>query len=154
MISWAMKLHANFKVEVKVRKNKERFPYRYSVRQGDNLALILFILVMQLAVESLTIEFRKYNINLPSMRVSSSEECVIRKHKNAQVEKMDHLVLLILLHMDNRALPFCSRNDTIIGSHLCVDIISKFGLIIYTSTRKKECKTKVMFFPSTKTLKR
>ena len=141
-----MKLHANFEVEVKVRKKKERFPYGCGVRQGDNLAPILFILVIQLVVESLAIEFRKHNINLPSMRVSSSEECIIRKHKNAQVKKIDHLALLILLCIDNRALPFYSRNDITIGIQLCINVMSKFELITHTSMREKESKNKTMLF--------
>ena len=100
---------------------------------------------MQLAAESLAIEFQKHNIILPCMRVSNSEECVIRKHKNSQVEKMDHLALLILLYMDDGALPFCSRDDAIIGTQLCVDVMSKFGLTVHTGTKNKKSKTKATF---------
>ena len=72
LIDWVMKLHTNFEVEVKIGKHKAIFPYGCGVRQGDSLAPMLFKLVMQLAAESLAVEFRKREINLPDIRVSSS----------------------------------------------------------------------------------
>ena len=154
LIGWVMKLCTDFEVEVKVGKHKARFPHGCGVKQGDSLAPILFILVMQLAAESLAVEFRNHGINLPDVRVSISNECVIRKHKPNQIATMDHLALLILLYMDDGALPFCSRKDAIIGSQICIEVMAKFGLIVHTGKIGKESKTKAMFFPGTKTLKR
>ena len=109
------------------------------------------MLVMQHAAESLAVEFRKHNINLSDVRVSCSDECVIRKHKPTQVATMDHLVLLILMCMDDGALPFCSRNDAIIGTQICIEVMTKFGLIVHAGKIGKESKTKAMLFPGTKT---
>ena len=51
------------------------------MRQGDSLAPMIFILVTQVVAEAIAVEFKKRNINLPDVKVSVSDESVIRKHK-------------------------------------------------------------------------
>ena len=101
---------------------------------------------MKLAAESLVVEFRNHGINLPDIRASISNECIIRKQNPKQIATMDHLALLILLCMDYGALPFCSRKDAIIGSQICSEAVAKFGLIVHAGKIGKESKTKVIFF--------
>ena len=86
LVAWAMKLHTNFEVEVKIGKHKSRFPHRHGVRQGESLAPVLFILVVQLAAETLVVEFKRHNINRPDMKVSVSNKCLVRKHKPNQIK--------------------------------------------------------------------
>ena len=108
-----MKLYTNFTVEVKVRKFKSKFLYRYGMHQGDSLVPILFILVIQLAAEVLSIEFRKHNIYILYMLVLPNDETnVIKRHIVKDSNKIDELVILILLYMSNRAILFNSRSDT------------------------------------------
>ena len=45
------KLYKNFKIEIKVGKKIELIDYSMGVKQGDNLAPILFIIFMQFMAE-------------------------------------------------------------------------------------------------------
>lgn len=65
---------------------------------------------------------------------------------------MSLTTILILLYIDDRAIPFISRQDAILGLKLCIDVFAKFGLIIHTGTKKKTSKTKAVFFPGTNTI--
>ena len=47
------KLYKNFMIEIKVGKKKTLIDYSTGVKQGDNLSLILFIIVMQFLAELL-----------------------------------------------------------------------------------------------------
>ena len=123
------------------------------MRQGDSLVPMLFILVMQLAGEAIVVEFKKHNINLLDMKVSVSDEHVILKHNPNQIEMMDRLAMLILLHVDDGAMAFSSRRDTIIRTQIFIDIMANFVLIVYTGKDSKESKTKAVF-PGAQTLKR
>ena len=80
------------------------------------------------------------------MKVSVSNESFFRKHKPNQIEITDRLAILILLHVDDGATPFRSRMDTILGTQMCVDVMAKFGLIVYTGKDVKESKTKAIVF--------
>ena len=89
LVSWVMKTHTNFEAEVNVGTFKSRFPCGCGYREGDNLAPMLFILVVGLAAEALDIELKKHNIQLPSVRVSTNENSVIRKHKKSDITSVD-----------------------------------------------------------------
>ena len=47
-IKWVEKLYGDFEVILKVSRDEIAIQYGYGIRQGDNLALTLFIIVMQL----------------------------------------------------------------------------------------------------------
>ena len=55
--------------------------------------------------------------------------------------------------MDNRALPFESYKDIIKETSICINIIEKFGLTVYTSLGEKKSKTEAIFILSTSILK-
>ena len=59
----------------------------------------------------------------------------------------------MMLCIDNGALLFELRNNIILGIIMYIKIIVKFGLIIYVGRGNKWSKTKVLFVPSTTTLK-
>ena len=47
------KMYQNCHVHQKIRKNLERIPYKTGVQQGDNMAPILFLFVMQAVMDTL-----------------------------------------------------------------------------------------------------
>ena len=47
------KLYKDFRIEIKLGKCKNHIPYSAGVKQGDNLAPTLFIIVMQFLAELL-----------------------------------------------------------------------------------------------------
>ena len=60
--------------------------------------------------------------------------------------------MFILLHLDDVCLPFDSREDLILGTHICVETMAKFGLTIHAGLGTKSSKTESMCFPSAITL--
>ena len=106
-----------------------------------------------MAVEALSIKFRKHNIDIPYMLVLLSNKAnVIRRHTVKDSNKMDELAMLMLLCVDDGAIPFNSRSDAEKGTPTCIDVMAKFSLIAYTGSKVKKSKTKAVFFPSAKTI--
>ena len=102
----------------------------------------------------LSAEFKKNNVKILEAQVSKSTmEALIRKYNVSDMMKMDSITLLILLCLDDGAIPFTSRRDATIGTKICIDAMSKFGLIAHTGKATKESKAKDVFFPSTLTVK-
>ena len=102
----------------------------------------------------LAVELRKNNITLPELKESVRPECVIRKHKLHELTHMHRLDLLTTLYIDDGALSFNSRRDSIVGTKLSIDLMAKLGSIVRADKGSKESKTKTMFFTSTNKLKR
>ena len=73
----------------------------------------------------------------------------MKKYNIHNISKMDCILLLLLLYVDNRAIPFGSRSDAVLGTKIIINIFTKQGLIPYTGTKEKESKTKAVFFPGT-----
>ena len=107
-------------------------------------------MIFQLAVMELSVEFKKNNVKILEAQVSESTmKDLIRKYSGSYMMKMDSIALLILLYIDDSAITFASRRDATIGTKICINVMSKFGLIFNTRTATKESKTKAIFFPST-----
>ena len=151
---WIMKLYTDCTVQLKVGKIKGQIPYGCGVKQGDNLAPTLFIMVIQLAAQDLEKEFTIAGIDILKVLVSSSLDSTIRKHSNGDINNMSLTMLLMLLFMDDGAIPFNSRQDALIGIKIIKKVFNRFGLTIHSGFGKKKSKTKTVFFPSTKTIKR
>ena len=66
-------------------------------------------------------------------------------HQYLNYLKLRFTTFFILLCIDNSSLPFVSKDDAILGTHLCIGIITKYRLLIHTRTDKKESKTKAVF---------
>ena len=142
-----MKLYNNFSVILKVGKEELSISYSCSVKQGDSLAPLLFCLVFQIAVEKVQSELTRNCISIPSFKSSSSDYATIRKPSKKTKFNMKTQVPA-LLFIDDDALPFSSRNDLINGAIICINIMAKFGLTIYTGRGSKVSKTEAVFFPS------
>ena len=73
---------------------------------------------IQLAAQELEKEFIIAGVGILKALVSSSLEFMIRKHSNGVINKLSLTMLLILLFMDDGAIPFSSRRDALIGVKL------------------------------------
>ena len=59
-------MYKNFKIELKIWKYKSQFEYSAGVKQGDNLAPTLFIILMHFLVEILEKKWDENNILIHS----------------------------------------------------------------------------------------
>ena len=50
--------------------------------------------------------------------------------------------------MDDGALPFVSRGDTILGTNISFETMARLGLNMHIGTKKKASKTEAVYFPS------
>lgn len=118
------------------------------MKKGDSHAPLIFIMVMQLAAKCLEIEFKQHNVKLLDIYASPSMiNVVLRKHRISDIGSMNLSIILILLYIDDGAIPFASQKDAVLGLKLCIKVFIRFGLIIHIGTKSKHSKTKGMFFP-------
>ena len=121
--TWIMKLCLNCSVDIKVGIFKSSIACSCGVKQGDSLAPTLFILVMQISAQELAKEFESHGIDIINALTSSSENYIIRKHRCTNISKLSLTTIFILLYLDDGALPFGSRDDVVLGTQLCIDVL-------------------------------
>ena len=91
---------------------------------GNSLALLLFCIVFQIAIEKVKLEF------IISFK-SSLSNCVMI-HKLSKRVRFNTLTLITaLLFIDNGVLPLSLREDLMNGSTICINIIAKFSLMVH-----------------------
>ena len=78
-------------------------------------------MVTQLAAQDLESQFKNNKITMLKALVSSKLENLIRKHRNNNIRNMSLTRTLILLCIDDGAIPFESRRDAKLG----IQIIKK-----------------------------
>ena len=81
-------------------------------------------------------------------------DAMLRKHNITNIGAYSLTTILILLYIDDGAIPFASRRDVILGMKLCINVFRRFGLVVHTGTKEKDSKTKAVFFPGTSTIQR
>jgi len=156
------KMYTNIIVSVRVGKEKEEFTSRSGVKQGDNLAPILFLFVIQAAVESMQQDWptRKPELEwspnefIPGKGLEYKGSLTQRSTKTKDNVKLDHNKSF---YADDAAFIFLSFEDLITGTKHIRDHFQQFGLQVHLGTRssgepgapKKDVKSKTeaMFFP-------
>jgi len=136
-------LHKDLKVKIDVEGEEVIISSTIGVKQGDNLAPVLFICYMQACVEVLrekwegaSIWFRtKYDGVLTGRRWNTK--------RGAEDFEFD-----TTLYADDGAFIFATREDLMAGANCVFDVFGKFGLKCHVGTGNKKSKTEAMFFPS------
>ena len=144
------KLYKNFMIEIKVGKKKTLIDYSTGVKQGDNLAPILFIIVMQFLAELLETKWRQHNIYMPSFLHDTNKfynkgQLISHNNKRRFLTKDE---LFLFLYVDDGASIFSTRRETILGTEICFEQMKRLGLNMHTGDGKKPSKTEAVFFPS------
>ena len=155
-------LYKPVRMTFKSGKTKYEFINVVGVKQGDNLAPVLFLFVMQAAMETLDNVWREHNITTPSF----SWQPEVEDEPNAgtltgQNPKRTGSLFDFWrsLYADDGAFIYASREDMIQGTSLLHAHFKRFGMLMHTGTRAtatrngSKSKTEAMFFPSDSTLR-
>ena len=89
--------------------------YEYEVRQGNNLASTLFIIVIQLVAEYIINTLYKENVRILSMKCNNGREGVLKLHKGKEIENISNHSINMLICVNDRARVFESREYIIKG---------------------------------------
>ena len=123
------------------------------VRQGDNLAPTLFIMVMQMVSQVIQDEFDRHGIHSPTFHHSFNADGSVKLH----TKKSDFLAtdrLPQLLYVDDGALIFTSAPGTNLGCHITADSMDRFGSTVHIGQNHTKAKSEAMFFPSRSTVRK
>ena len=119
------------------------------VKQGDNLAPVLFLFVVQAAIETMQTNWSTQKIATPDLKYFPSEKngnLSIRSNKKSQ--PLHHNTTL---YADDSAFIFLSKEDLITGTTFVKNTFANFGLEVHlgsTETPNSKSKTEAMYFPA------
>jgi hypothetical protein len=167
MIQIIKKMYTDCTIQLTVGKEKRTVAYETGVQQGDNMAAILFLFIMQAVVETYQpikptqnnnntttpndqkIEFRFFEIN------ESGKQQHGRLLGQSTKSKGKTLEVSNTLYMDDCGFLFTSLEALILNAQGLYDHFAIFGLEIHTGNnediankkKKTKSKTEAVFFP-------
>jgi hypothetical protein len=128
----------NVTINLRVGENLEQFLSTSGVKQGDNLAPILFIFVIHAVSYSLdkkweftTPDFRWY----PDTQLGSKPRGQLRGTKHSNKGTM--FSFFKSYYVDDTAFILLSRGEVVAASKLIVSHFRRFGLTIHTGSKRK-----------------
>ncbi len=128
--------------------------YTIGVKQGDNMAPILFLVLMQAATETLLKKWTQHgltplNFQYPEQTDHSEHGPFLAGQPINQPQSLSILQIFCILFVDDGAFIFETRNQLIKGAQLIYDTFKQFGLNMHIGKDGKPSKTEAMFFPAT-----
>jgi len=127
-------------------------PQTVGVRQGDNMAPILFLFLVTAFAETLGIVWKDQGIPILSVMTAADEhlaEGKICSHTPAMFrsKKLARYEILQCLYVDDGAFPFGTKEDLQRGMELVCRHFARFGMEMHIGRGSSESKTKCVFFP-------
>jgi hypothetical protein len=143
------KLYKDVTINLKVGENLEQFLSTSGVKQGDNLAPILFIFVIHAVSHSLD---KKWEFETPDFRWFPDTQA---GQPRGQLSGTNHsnkgtkFSFFKSYYVDDTAFILLSRADLDAASKLIVSHFRRFGLTIHTGVKSKneDSKTEAIHFP-------
>ena len=99
-------------------------------------------------------QLKRNEIKIPISKIDRSRSSVLRIHKPQDSSNMIHIEINMSTYVDNGIIIFNSRNNIIAASRVMCNMMKKRELTIYVGYNRRQSKTELMFFPSTRTLAR
>ena len=159
LINVIRRLYKPVRMKLKLKSGKQihEFLNLVGVKQGDNLAPVLFLFVMQAALESLERVWAEHIIILPSFNwLPNNEDGTSNGTLTGQRANQPGVSFEFFrsLYADDGAFMFTSREDMINGTSLLHTHLQRFGMLMHVGSRATETsegsksKTEAVFFPS------
>jgi hypothetical protein len=149
MIQVLQKLYTDVTINLRVGEKLEQFPSTSGVKQGDNLAPVLFIYVMHAVSNSLD---KKWNFETPDFRWRPDTQAGDARGQLCGTRHSTKGTLFSFFksyYVDDTAFILLSREELVTASKLIVSHFRRFGLTIHTGSRskKEDSKTEAIHFP-------
>jgi hypothetical protein len=137
---------------LKIENEIEEIPQSEGVRQGDNMAPVLFLFLMTDFAQTLELEWKKLDIPILSVMTAGNEHLAngkICSHtpKMVKSKKLTTYEILQCLYVNDGAFPFGTREDMQRGMELIYHHFARFGLEMHIGRGMSESKTECVFFP-------
>jgi hypothetical protein len=150
LIEVLQKLYTDVTINLRVGEKLEQFPSASGVKQGDNLAPVLFIFVIHVVSNS---QDKKWEFKTPDFRWQPDTlegkargQLCGTKHFN----KGTKFLFFKSYYVDDTAFILLGRGELVIASKLLVSHFRRLGLTIHTGSRSKNegSKTEAIHFPT------
>jgi Reverse transcriptase (RNA-dependent DNA polymerase) len=142
-------LHANVRVKFSLGDAVAFFESTVGVKQGDNMAPLLFLFVMQAAMETLEPVFRKHGLR--PLQFHTAPDGVLAG-RNVRTDG-DEFELWAVLYADDAGLAFDKRDQLELGARLLKAHLLRFGLVMHCGRARADgsvevkSKTEATYFP-------
>jgi hypothetical protein len=153
------KCYQNLIVILKIKKEVVKLPQTIGVRQGDNMAPVLFLFLMSAFTETVETKWKTARIDVCTVRSITGPELAagkgkIRGHlpKEYLLNKLTAIKILLCLYVDNGAFILSSRENMTKGLALIYSHFAHFGLEMHIGRAGSPSKTECVFFPPPKIL--
>ena len=137
---------------LKIEKETVEIPQSVGVRQGDNMAPVLFLFLMTAFAETLEIVWKQQEIPVISVMTATGDNMTdwrICSHTPTMFKSKNLTANEILqcLYVDDGAFPFDTRDDLQKGMNLIYHHFGRFGMEMHIGRGTSISKTECIFFP-------
>ena len=139
-VNVVIRLHEKAKIKVKVGEVESELESSIGVRQGSCEGPVLFLFIMQAAMETM-----KWPVPKPEFRTRANG--VTMGEKSGRKRGATSFDFWLSLFADDCAIFFNSRADLITGSSYLYNHLRKFGLLMHVGNGAVPSKTEAMYFP-------
>jgi hypothetical protein len=164
LIDVVRRLYTDLKVVLKIGKLKTEILQGVGVRQGDNMAGVLFLFLMTAFADLMEKKFAQAGILRPEMMRESDESFhkgQFIRHDITKCRKSPTLISFIVdlaVYVDDTAAAFPSREQLEKGSRIIQSIFTSLGMEMHIGVKTSETtwgesKTECLYIPPAKELK-
>ncbi len=145
-------IYPNNTCVLKIEKEVTEIPQTVEVRQGDNMAPVLFLFMITAFAKTLEIVWKDQDIPILSVMTTANEhlaEGIICSHTPAMFrsKKLARYGILQCLYVDDGVFLFGTREDLQRGMELIYYHFTQFGMEMHIGRGNSESKTEGVFFP-------
>jgi hypothetical protein len=147
-------MYQDLVVVLKIEKEKQEFCQSAGVRQGDNMAPVLFLFLMSAFAETLESEWKNAGIEVCTVKSVIGSQLAngggkLQRHlpKDYLSKPLTAVEILQCLYFDDGAFIFTSRTDLTTGLDLIHKHFARFGLEMHIGREGSPSKTECVFFP-------